>query len=427
MLQDKPLDYIREQFTEKDNVLAAYGERVSAATLYEDMFGVEHMQDIFPVVIIGEDEAKHIVPMPLDEAIEQAAGRRNDMLIGACSYFNNWVSKRSCRDVYGFIIDADNFYSGTLQNALQDNWYTASGDYTPMPTYIVNSGTGLHLYYLFDSPIPNYKSSTRQLDMIYRALAVQQTTRRVFLHKQVQWFGQDFRMAGGLNKYGWINSAYKVGSKWDIDKLAQAVGFKDIHVRRYDEQRQPDQQPQRRRIVRKGWRTSPRFYEYALKNCHDKTKEGNRYTSMCALVTIAWKCGVSIEQVERDLLALLPKYNDGATNPIKANEIQSALKMYNDRAILTQRATLETWQGWEYKPQTQRHTGKQKFTRAVSLAVRSWPVRDAMYPGGEWRHIPGTKQQAIEEWQRQHPGGKKSACHADTGISRTTIDKWWRG
>lgn len=32
----------------------------------------------------------------------------------------------------------------------------------------------------------------------------------------------------------------------------------------------------------------------------------------------------------------------------------------------------------------------------------------------------------VEEWQRQHPDGKKIDCHRDTGLSRMTIDKWWR-
>lgn len=419
MLENEPRAYIEQQFNEKDGILAAYGDQVSAITLYEDMFGADLLEDVFPVVIIGEDEKKHIVPMPLDLAIEQAAGR-NDMLMGACTYFNNWVSKRSARDVYGFIIDADNFYSGTLQNAMLRSWRTANDEPMPMPTYIVNSGTGLHLYYLFTEPVPNYKRSTETIDKIYRALAIQQTTKRVFLRRSVQWFGQDFRMAGGLNKYGWINSAYRVGAKWDIDELARAVGLKGVHVQRYAEPR-----PARKTIThrekprRQGWRSNPAFYAFALEGCRNNTHEGNRYTSMCALAVIAWKCNVPMWQLEKDLKSLLPVYNKGAQRIVKESEVRSALKMYNERAMLTQRATLESWQGWEYKP-TKRNGRKRK----VHLA-RARAVQNTDYPSGEWRHVQESKEKAVQEWRQANPDGSKADCIRETGLSKPTVYKWW--
>lgn len=52
----------------------------------------------------------------------------------------------------------------------------------------------------------------------------------------------------------------------------------------------------------------------------------------------------------KDLKGLLPEYNKGAKRIIKEKEIYSAMKMYNPKAMLTQRARLEDWQGWEYKP-----------------------------------------------------------------------------
>lgn len=39
MLQDEALEYIQEQYEEKNMVLAEYGEEVSPFTLYEDIFG----------------------------------------------------------------------------------------------------------------------------------------------------------------------------------------------------------------------------------------------------------------------------------------------------------------------------------------------------------------------------------------------------
>lgn len=426
MLQDEALDDIVDQFHQKNAVLAQFGEQVSAATFYEDIFGDLDLE--MPVVIIDDEDVsqKHIVTMTVSEALEQAESR-NDMLMGGCTYFNNWISKKSAKDIHSFIIDMDNVYAGVLRTALQNDWYTdGRKEYLPMPTYIVNSGTGLHLYFVLDEPIPNYKISTENLDKLYRSLAIGQTTKRIYLKKQVQWFGQDFRMAGGLNKYNLENTIFRIGDKWDIDKLARAVGLNDVHFVRYGEPRtvQPKAQKARTRFKRTGWRSNRGFYDYALENCRNKTKEGNRYTSMCALSVIAWKCAVPEFELERDLKSLLPKYNDGATRLIQEKEIYSAMKMYNSKAMLTQRERLEDWQGWEYKPI--KRNGR---TQEVHLQ-RARAVQSIDYPNGEWREGNGrpkgsNKQQLVYEWQQQHPEGRKVDCERDTGLSRHTVLKWW--
>lgn len=427
MLQDESLDYIQEQYEEKNMVLGEYGEEVSSFTLYEDIFG--DTERILPIVIIDEKDeqtTKHIVPMSIDEAMEQCEGR-NDMLMGGCTYFNNWISKKSAKDIYSFIIDMDNVYSGTLLNALRQDWRTANGEVLPMPTYIVNSGTGLHLYFVLSEPIPNYKVTTENIDKLYRALAIQQTTKRVYLRKQVQWFGQDFRMAGGKNKYNWKNTVFRVGEKWDIDELGKAVGLKDVHFIRYGEPRTKkpieEQKTRYKRAKRKGWRTNRAFYDCALRNCRAKTKEGNRYNSMCALSVIAWKCDVSQEELEKDLLSLIPDYNKGATRQIKEKEIYSAMKMYNSKAMLTQRERLEDWQGWEYKP-IKRNGRKQ----AEHIKLMNF-VRDEINGNKDWRNKEGRPkaEQMVKEWRKENPNGIKAECIRCTGLDKKTVYKWWDG
>lgn len=420
MLQDEAIEYIEEQYNEKNMVLSEFGREVSSYTLYEDIFG--DTEQTVPIVFIDDDEKKHIVPMSIDEAMEQCEGR-NDVLLGGCTYFNNWISKRSAKDIYAFIIDMDNVYSGTLLNALQNDWKTANDEPLPMPTYIVNSGTGLHLYFVLEEPIPNYHVTTENLDKLYRALAIQQTTKRVYLHKQVQWFGQDFRMAGGLNKYGWTNTVFRVGEKWNIDELGKQVGLKDIHFIRYGEKRTKkptNNKGNRKKPNRQGWRSNRAFYDYTLKNCRDKTKEGNRYTSMCALSVIAWKCNVPQEELENDLLSLLPDYNKGATRQIKEKEIYSAMKMYNPKAMLTQRESLENWQGWEYKP-IKRNGRKQATHLKIARSTLAIMNED------EGKALQGRKAklEIVYQWRMENPNGTKAECIKATGLSKPTVYKWW--
>ena len=417
MLRDEPIEYIQEQYNEKNSVLDNYGEKVSAATLYEDIFGDTDI--IIPVVILDEDEnEKRIRAMSVNDAIVFGECR-NDVLIGGCTYFNNWISKKSAKDIYTFIIDYDNAYSGTLLYALQNDWKSATGEPLAKPTYIVNSGTGLHLYFVFNEPIPNYHSMTANLDKLYRELAKQQA-KRVYAELQIQWFGQDFRCAGGLNKYNWENTIYRISDKWDIDDLARAVGIEDVHFTRYGEKRTHKPKPkQHKRKSTQGWNTNRAFYDYSLEACKQKTHEGNRYMSMCALSAIAYKCGVSKEQLEADLLNLLPIYNKGATRIVKEKEIKSAMKMYNERAMLAPRESLEHWQGWEYHPI--KRNGRK---RADHIKLMNY-IREELNGNKDW-HGRKSKQDIVEQWQQAHPNGRKADCIKETGLSKPTVYKYWR-
>ena len=99
MLWEESLDVIKAEFDKKDLILANFGERVSAITLYEDLFGDTSL--IMPVLFIDDEETKHVVKMSIDEAFEQAEDRA-DILLGASTYFKEYVSKETAKDVYGF-------------------------------------------------------------------------------------------------------------------------------------------------------------------------------------------------------------------------------------------------------------------------------------------------------------------------------------
>ena len=421
MLRDESLEVIRDQYEQKNMVLAQFGEQVSAWTLYEDIY--DDLDMVVPVVVIDEsdEDTKHVVQMSVAEAVEQAE-HRNDMLLGGSVYFKAFISKATAKEIRAFIVDMDNVYAGTLLAALRAEWRTANAEAIPMPTYIVNSGTGLHLYYVLDTPLPCLRRNAEMIDQLYRRLAVLNTTKRVYLVRQVQWFGQDFRIAGGLNKYDWANTIFQVGSRWSAVELGNAVGLKNIEFAQYgDSPKKPARAtlPQGRVLAREGWRTNRAFYDYTLRTCREKTKEGNRYMSMCALTVIAWKCNVPVDEVERELLSLIPDYNKNATHKIKPGEVKSALKMYNEKAMLTQRERLQDWIGWEYKPIKRNGRTREKHLQGARA------IRDIN--NENWRRGNGrpSAQAKVAAWRLEHPDGRKIDCERATGLSRHTVLKWW--
>jgi hypothetical protein len=421
VLKDEPLEVIQDQYEQKNMVLAQFGEEVSAWTLYEDIY--DDLDTVVPVVVIDEsdEDTKHVVQMSVAEAVEQAE-HRNDMLLGGSVYFKAFISKVTAKEIRAFIVDMDNVYAGTLLSALRAEWRTANAEEIPMPTYIVNSGTGLHLYYVLDTPLPCLRRNAEMIDQLYRRLAVLNTTKRVYLVRQVQWFGQDFRIAGGLNKYNWTNTIYQVGGRWNAVALGNAVGLKNVEFAQCGD---PPKKPPREKLskgrvlAREGWRTNRAFYDYTLRTCREKTKEGNRYMSMCALTVIAWKCNVPVDEVEQDLLSLIPDYNKNATRKIKPREVKSALKMYNEKAMLTQRERLQDWIGWEYKPIKRNGRTREKHLQGAR-AIRD--INNENWRSGNGRP---SEQDTVISWQLEHPNGRKADCIRDTGLSKPTVYKWW--
>ena len=188
------------------------------------------------------------------------------------------------------------------------------------------------------------------------------------------------------------------------------------------EKREPESRRRTRtageaRSVKGGKPTEP------LRTCRDKTKEGNRYTSMCALSVIAWKCSVPQDELEGDLLSLLPDYNKGATRQIKEKEVYSAIKMYNSKAMLTQRDRLEDWQGWEYKPIQRNHLKQKQHLYLARRRKEDMKAIDLPMKAPEGRP---EKSKIVEEWQRNHPDGRKADCIRETGLSKPTVYKWWK-
>ena len=254
-----------------------------------------------------------------------------------------------------------------------------------------------------------------------------ETTQRVYLRKSVQWFGQDFRMAGGNGKNGWENTVFKVGKKWSADELGKAVGLEKVHFLHEGEAKPREKKPKDHKRTgkpRKGYYLNRAVYDTSVERCRKETHEGNRYMSMCALSVLAWKCKVPQDELEADLLSLIPTYNNGAVRKVKKKEIYSAMKMYNERAIDTPKLRTQDWLGWEFKGA--KRNGRKQETHLKLARGQKAILKEIgeMNPEGRPKGS-GTKAKTVREWRSAHPDGKKIDCYRETGISRPTIDRWW--
>ena len=97
----------------------------------------------------------------------------------------------------------------------------------PVPTFIVLSGSGLHLYYVFDNPIPLFPNIKLQLKSLKNALTFRiwdYGATSTIKNIQYQSINQGFRMVGSINnKYDTEVVAFKFGDRVSLEYLNSYV------------------------------------------------------------------------------------------------------------------------------------------------------------------------------------------------------------
>lgn len=431
-----------EEFEAKNRILGRY----YTATPYFSFVG-----DVFPdvdrlMVITSDTTYKE---MDVDELMEYQANR-NDVYVAPANFINGCYSGDTCQNVYALVVDIDKIHPETLEVIIKNG---NLGNRVPMPTYIVNSGSGVHFYYVFNKPIPYYYKNRKVLKDVYRVLCG--ITQKNILAK-TDWHAitQPFRLPGSLSKIGKVVTGWKCGDKWLPNALISRLNVEGeeldlqqrplLSQREYKEMRamrkQQGNQDKPKTKKEKKWRSSLEgnngFYEYCLARCYEKTPEGTRYLSMLGLVVVGYKVRLPKEKIEQDLLELLVHYNQ-IGKYMGTKEVQKALRAYNAKADKCRSTTLEQWFGWEFdrlaskrKAQMEAKGIKEaKKTRAEHLE-EARAIRDIRMKrqGKKWDDNNGRKRkdELVAEWQQAHPNGKPKECIADTGISKNTVYKWWK-
>lgn len=383
--------------------------------------------------------------------IETLTQSNNFCLMSPISYAGKERTADNARFMYAMAIDLDQVK--VIDNepiGLMNLWngHIKLENRIPKPTYIVSSGTGLHLYYVFDKPIALFQDTAKELqalkheltDMIwgYGIVSIQDK-------REVQQEGvyQGFRIPGTITKSGSRARAFLTGGKTDIETLNEYVK-KEHRVLRYtvkkdltkDKAKELYPDWYERRVVKKEppgvWHISRNLYDWWKREIIKQAYEGHRYWCMMTLSIYAYKCGmydakhnpnpVTREELEKDCFELMEIFETRTTNEnnhFTEADVLDALEAYDSKWIRYPRDTIEYRCGFAL-PHNKRNGRKQ-----ADHLKRARAVQAVDYPNGEW-HGRKSKQHEVEMWQAAHPNGKKSECRKDTGLSRTTIDKYWK-
>ena len=319
----------------------------------------------------------------------------------------------------------------------------------PMPTFLVLSGTGLHLYYVLQEPIdlyPNIKIQLKSLkyDLTFRMWEYQGTSQIKGI--QYQSINQGFRMVGSINeKYGTRLVAFRIGGRVTLDDLnAYAEPENRVDLRKpfqpskmtREEAKEAYPEWYERVVVqgnkrRRQWDIAGKVHgddPYALYHWWQrqvrKVEGGHRYFYLMCLAIYAYKCGVPKKQLKKDMQRAFEDLRlVEHVNPLTEDDITSAMEAYDKEYYNFTIADIEALTAVRIE-RNKRNGRKQelhlRLARGQLAILKDAGERSQGRPKGS-----GTAWLKVYKWRQQHPDGKKIECERETGLSRHTVLKWW--
>lgn len=441
-----------------EDILKKYnGVEVSAMEVYSDMFHLgdneiqksQEEKGAYKSNPLGywknDDESKGHYRILFDDTFEETLHELQQAdfaIMNGLSYFGRKNVQEHASKMFAMIFDLDGVTEETLGNFL----HSCFSDFTiyPLPNYIILSGHGVHLYYVFEYPIPLYPNIKLQLKELKYALTQKMWNRyttKNWEKIQYQGINQGFRVIGGKTKIeGMRVRAFRINTHpYCLEQLNQYVpAEKRIDESKlWKESKLSLEQAQKKypewyekRVVRgekKGnWTCKDDLYHWWIRRIQEGASVGHRYFCVMCLAIYGVKSGISKAQVEKDALELMPFLNGMSdTEPFTKNDIKSALECFDERYITFPIEDISKISGIAIE-KNKRNGRKQELHLRGARAIQ-----DINDPDGEWRNKEGrpdgsgTKQSIIEEWKKSHPDGTKADCNRDTKIDPKTIRKWW--
>lgn len=453
-----------ELYKEKNEILSARFKEVCAYDFYRDIFPEGSFEvsgnfnegkpnGIAVDVSNGRKNVERwVITDDLEKITELASARF--AIMSPIAYYGRSRHGRFASLLHALTFDLDGVGAENLNNLL----YQMEQDVLPTANYIVNSGNGVHLYYLFEEPIPMYPQNQIYLKEFKYALTERIWNRYTSSDEkpQMQSILQGFRIVGSQSKHGegYPVRAFKIHSKrWTLERLKEYIfierNLKTLEVLEKNSKMPLEEAKKKypewyeRRIERKErrgrWSLNRAVYDYWKRRIKSEATVGHRYFTIMTLAIYAKKCSsydakknpnpVTEDELREDAYSLLEPYNKlkaAADNPFSEDDLVHALEMYNEDYVTFPRKDIEKITAIRIEPSVRRNGRSQK----VHIKLMS-AVRDVLHPDGEWRNAEGrpkgsgTAKDKVKRWRKRHPDGTKAECKKATGLTYPTIRKWW--
>lgn len=401
----------------------------------------------------------------VEERVVDSNRKNESVFCAPVSYFGKSRVAANARFLHAFAIDLDGVGVQELKNMLKqfrngrdpkfaaDKWVSL-----PQPTFLVNSGTGFHLYYVLDQPIPLIPRIVPFVQEIKAMLTdyIWRDTVSTLEDVQHQGIYQPFRMPGTPTKLNGKAAGSKIKDKYEavafvhngedgkpwrcsLDYLLGYAGVRGGKDRAelIELMRTAGRTPIERakklwpewyqaRIVEGKapgrWTCKRDLYDWWLGEVKTKATDHHRYWCLNVLAAYAKKCGIPYDELEADALALVPTLEDlteREDNHFTEDHALAAIEAYYDPIIhkLT-RERIERRTAIEL-PKNKRNGRSQAKHLEGARAIRD-------INNDNWREGNGRKPKAdlVRKYAAEHPDANHSEIARALGISRPTVIKW---
>ena len=440
------------------------GTEVSPMTVYRDIFNLgegelqkEHEKPgafkANPIAYWRNagDKTGHFRIMfddTFEETLEELQ-RADFAILNGLTYFGRRNVQEHASKMYAMIFDIDGVTDKTLDAFLSG---AVRVDAYPLPNYIVLSGHGVHLYYVFEYPVPLFPNIKLQLKELKYALTYKMWNPYTSTVKKCQFQGinQGFRVIGGKTKDDAaepVTRAYRLNTHpFNLDQLNRYVEVQN----RIDEKKlfkeskltlaqarekyptwyekvilNKDRTPRKWDIAGKVNGENPyALYDWWIRQIEAGASFHHRYFNIMCLAIYAVKCDVPEEKLWKDAMELIPFLNGiNPKEPFTQEDVECALECYDHRYCTFPIRDIEKLSGISV-PKNKRNGQKQAEHLEEARALRDIRMRRQGRKWDENNGRPSAKNKVFE-WRAAHPEGKKADCIRDTGLDKKTVYKWW--
>lgn len=403
---------------------------------------------------------RHTITDDLDK-IDELCKSYDFCLMPPIGYLGKERVSENGRKCYAIAIDLDHVkvredgQPEGLMNLLHQaggNGVGPNAHQRPMPTVIVSSGTGLHLYYIFKEPLTLSFSTIEYLQDLKKKLTWKMWHDSIVDindPSEVQYEGiwQGFRVVGTKTKSGETTKAFLVGDKVNPDYLAKFIPDFGKHLpkgleapkksRRVSLDQAKVLYPSwyEERIVLglppRGYEAKNDLYEWWLRRIKDDVTLHHRYWCVHMLASYALKSGVDYDTLESDALSLIPQFDllsDSDNNRFTEKDVFAAISVYdNPRAkfhtieYIAGKSQVEVKRTKRRAKPISRSRNMKSVNDSIKREVEENGQDDPRYRGGA-----PTKKELILGYAAEHPDANHSEIARALGVSRPTVIKWLR-
>lgn len=369
------------------------------------------------------------------------------------TYFGRKYVQEHASKMFAMIFDLDGVtdvsLDAFLSGAIRANAY-------PVPNYLILSGHGVHLYYLFEEPISLFPYTKLQLKDLKYALTYKMWNPYTSTEEkpQQQGIGQPFRVIGSVTKEGApepFARAFKLNeTPFTLDHLCGYVELQNRvdQDKLWKESKYTLSQAKKKfpdwyeKVIvngdksRKYWDLSEKvngdnpyaIYDWWMAKIRAGATYRHRYFAIMCLAIYGAKCRKPYEEVEADALGLVPFLNDiNPQEPFTEEDCRTALECYDLQYCTFPIKDIEKISGIPIE-RNRRNGRKQEIHLGRIRAMQQYDDPDGTWRNKEGRPLgAGTAKEKVAAYRAEHPEETVTDVARALGISRTTVYKWWSG